>query len=191
MRRNLTTALQPEMTPIIIQTVQDYGKNLFRYIRKRVLNDADAEDVLQDVWMKFSHAMDAEPIEQVSSWLYAVARNRISDKQRKQSPAYLEDFSYESEDGTIDFRDILFSDDHTPETAYLKKVFWDALFSALAELPESQRTVFIKNELEDKSLQQIADESGQNIKTIISRKRYAVLHLRERLADLYRDLINY
>ncbi|PSL28622.1 RNA polymerase sigma factor [Dyadobacter jiangsuensis] len=177
--------------PNIIQTVASYGKQLLGFIRQRVNTDEDAEDILQDVWYQLSTVPEIEAIEQMSSWLYRVARNRIIDKYRKQKPESLEDFGYEDEDGEFHFKDILLADDNTPETAYLKDLLWEQLNIALDELPENQRQVFIWNELEDQTFQEIANRTGENIKTLISRKRYAVRHLRERLESVYREFVNY
>ncbi|MBG9374993.1 sigma-70 family RNA polymerase sigma factor [Panacibacter sp. DH6] len=175
----------------VVQAVKDYGRKLFGFIRGRVNTDEDAEDILQDVWYQFSNISATETIEQVSGWLFAVARNKITDRYRKKQPELIDDLGYEGEDGSFSFTDILLADDDNPETRHLKNIFWEELFAALDELPENQRNVFVQNELEDKTLQQIADELGENIKTIISRKRYAVQHLRKRLQHLYNDLINY
>lgn len=175
----------------IVQAVRDYSKKLFGFIRGKVNTDEDAEDILQDVWYQFSNTSTTETIEQVSGWLFAVARNKITDRYRKKQPELLDDYSYEDEDGELHFTDILLTDSNNPETEHLRNIFWEELFIALDELPENQRNVFVQNELEDKTLQQIADENGENLKTIISRKRYAVQHLRKRLQHLYNDLINY
>ena len=174
----------------IIQVVKEYGNRLFGFIRGRVNTDEDAEDILQDVWYQFTNTSASEAIEQVSGWLFAVARNKITDKYRKQKPALLDDYSYEHEDGEFHFKDILFLNDSNPETADLQKLFWEELFAALDELPENQRQVFVWNELEDMTLQGIADKTGENLKTIISRKRYTVQHLRKQLQYLYNDLLN-
>jgi len=171
----------------IVNAVQNYGKRLFSFIRSRVKNDQDAEDILQDVWYQLSSIIDTEPIEQLSAWLYRVSRNRIVDKKRKQSPQSLEDLAYEDENGEMVFPEALLSDVMNPETefeqAYLKEMF----FIALDELPEKQREVFVLNELEDMTLQEIADKNGESIKTIISRKRYAIAQLRERLQEIYNE----
>lgn len=162
---------------------------MFGFIRQRVNSDEDAEDVLQDVWYQLSSQPEVEAIEQIGSWLYRVARNRIVDGYRKQKPENLENFGYEDEDGELYFKDLLLADDGTPETEYLRELFWQQLMEALDELPENQRQVFVWNELEDETFQQIADRTGENIKTLISRKRYAVMHLRKRLGGLYQDLV--
>ncbi|QRR04176.1 sigma-70 family RNA polymerase sigma factor [Dyadobacter sandarakinus] len=176
--------------PNIIQTVRSYSKQLLGFIRQRVNTDEDAEDILQDVWYQLSNVPELDAIEQIGSWLYRVARNRIVDKYRKQKPESLEDFGYEDEDGMFSFKEILLADDTTPESAYLKELFWEQLTLALGELPEEQRQVFVWNELEDETFQQISDRTGVNIKTLISRKRYAVMHLRERLLSLYQEFVN-
>ena len=185
----MTVALTEEKSQNIIGTVQEYGKRLFSFIRNRVGTDEDAEDILQDVWYQFSNVADADSIQQVSSWLYTVARNKITDKYRKQKQAYIEDFVYEDEEGEINYKELLLSDPTTPEDIELRKIFWEELFRALDELPEEQRQVFVWNELEDMTFREISEKTGENIKTLISRKRYAVTHLRKRLENLYTDLI--
>jgi len=177
--------------PNIIQTVKAYGHQLLGFIRQRVNSEEDAEDILQDVWFQLSSVPEVEAIEQVGSWLYRVARNRIIDKYRKQRPESLEDYSYEDDEGEFYFKDILLADDGTPETVYMRELFWEQLTMALEELPENQRNVFIWNELEDQTFQEISDRTGDNIKTLISRKRYAVQHLRQRLETLYQEFVNY
>ncbi len=174
----------------IVGVVKDYSKRLFGFIRNRVKTDADAEDILQDVWYQFSRVAAVEPIEQLSGWLFRVARNRITDGYRKRRPDSLEDYAYENEDGETFFKDLFLASTDTPETEFSRQIFWENLFSALDELPENQRNVFVWNELEDQTLQEIADRSGENLKTIISRKRYAVVHLRRRLESFQNEFFN-
>ncbi len=169
----------------IKQAVQHYGKRLFAFIYSRVKNYEDAEDILQDVWYQLSSIIDTEPVEQLSAWLYRVSRNRIVDKYRKQTNLALEDMMYEDENGEMVMQEVLFSDYKLPDTELDRASFMESLFKALDELPQNQRDVFVWNELEDLTLQQIADKTGENIKTIISRKRYAVAHLRKRLQNYY------
>lgn len=176
--------------PRIVQVVKDYGSRLFRFIRGRVGSDEDAEDILQEVWYQLSYSVNIDEIGQISGWLYRVARNKIVDKYRKKKPDSLEDYRY-GEEGEFSLQEILLSDDGDPETEELKELFWQELFSALKELPENQRKVFVENELEDKTLQQIADETGEKLKTVISRKGYAVKHLRRRLEALYNEFLSY
>jgi len=161
------------------------------FIRQRVNSDEDAEDILQDVWYQLSSVPELEAIEQIGSWLYRVARNRITDKYRKKKTESLEDRGYEGEEGEFFFKDILLADDGTPETVYMRELFWEQLTLALDELPENQRQVFVWNELEDLTFQEISERTGENIKTLISRKRYAVQHLRSRLETLYHEFVNY
>ena len=174
----------------VAEAVKAYGKRLFRFVRGRVGNDADAEDIIQDVWYQFSRVIALQPIEQISGWLFRVARNRVSDQYRRNTPRSIEDFAYEDEEGERAFRDLLLFEGDTPESELLKKNIWDAFFAAIEELPAAQRDVFVWNELDGETLQSISDRTGENIKTIISRKRYAVLHLRERLDYLYQEIIN-
>ncbi len=175
----------------IIQTIKEFSQQLFGFIRSRVSTDEDAEDILQDVWYQFSNQPELDDIESVSGWLYRVARNKITDSFRKRKNKLLDDYAYEDEDGSLYLPDLLLEDINTPETEHLRNLFWKEMFAALEELPKKQRKVFIGNELEDMTLQEIADAEGENLKTIISRKRYAVLHLRKRLENIYNDIINY
>jgi RNA polymerase sigma factor (sigma-70 family) len=175
----------------IIQTVGQYGQQLLSFIRGKVRTDEDAEDILQDVWYQFSNLEEIEAIESVSGWLYQVAKNKITDRFRKKKSAHLEDYTFESENGEINFKEILLAETQTPEDAYFKKLFWEELMRSLEELPEKQRDVFIQNELEGIGLQEIADKTGESVKTIISRKGYAVKYLREKLNNLYKDFLNY
>jgi RNA polymerase sigma factor (sigma-70 family) len=123
--------------------------------------------------------------------LFRVARNRITDNYRKQKPDLLLDESFDNEENDgFDFKDILMAETVSPEDENLKEIFWEALFEALDELPENQKNVFVWNELEDQTLQEISDRTGVNIKTLISRKRYAVQHLRTRLKTLYDEFFD-
>jgi RNA polymerase sigma factor (sigma-70 family) len=171
----------------IQHAVQEYGKRLLSFIRTRVKNDQDAEDILQDVWYQLSSIIDSEPIVQLSSWLYRVSKNKIVDKNRKMAPQSLADFAFEDEEGDMIYPEALLSDSSDPETELEKSAIRESLYSALNELPEKQRDVFVWNELEEMTLQEIADKTGESIKTIISRKRYAVAHLRKRLQGFYKD----
>ena len=177
----------------IIQTIASYGKSLLGFIRKRVKSDADAEDILQDVWYQFSSVVNAQPIEQTSAWLYKVARNKILDKHKKHTETLLDDMLPDdgTDDDAPDFKAILFTDATTPETEYLRNLFWEQLFIALDELPEVQKQVFIWQELEDMPFEEIAQLTGENINTLVSRKRYAVVHLRKRLKQLYEEITEY
>lgn len=186
----MPTEMAEEGRQNITSVVKEYSNRLFRFIRTRVPNTADAEDILQEVWYQFSNVVDTQPIEQVSGWLFRVARNRITDRYRKKKEDLLEDFVYEGEEGDFFLQDILTADNSSPETEMLQQLFWEVLFEALEELPEKQREVFVWNELEDQTFQEISDRTGVNIKTLISRKRYAVQHLRTRLQPLYEEFFD-
>ena len=173
----------------ITDAVSEYGKKLFGFIRNKVPTNADAEDIFQDVWYQFSNVVDTQPIEQVSGWLFRVARNRVTDNFRKKKPDLIEDYAYEDEDGDTHYNGIFLGELPTPEDEELRELFWEELYAALEELPDNQRNVFVWNELEDKTFQEISDETGVNIKTLISRKGYAVKHLRKRLESLYREFL--
>ncbi|HEV8286763.1 MAG TPA: sigma-70 family RNA polymerase sigma factor [Chitinophagaceae bacterium] len=186
----MTISMADQRKQNIIQAVRDYGKRLFYFIRGRVNTDEDAEDILQDVWYQFSNVLENEPIEQTSAWLFRVARNRIIDKYRKRRTESLEEEMFTDDDeGGFSLKEILLAENATPETEHLRNLFWEQLFSALDELPEEQRQVFVWNELEDISFNKIAKRTGEKINTLISRKRYAVLHLRKRLEQLYKEII--
>jgi RNA polymerase sigma factor (sigma-70 family) len=172
----------------ISATFKDYGKRLWKFVRNKVSTNEDAEDILQDVWYQFSSLSSIDELENISGWLYKTARNRVTDSYRKKRTDSLEDYLYEGEEGEINFREILLMNDDDPALGLFKELFWEALVNALEELPENQKQVFILNELEDVTLQEIADKTGENLKTIISRKGYAVKHLRRRLAYLYNEI---
>ncbi len=171
--------------------VRQYGQRLFGFVRSRVSTNADAEDIIQEVWYQFSRVVDLDSIEQVNAWLFRVARNKVTDNYRKKRSDSLEDYRYENEEGDSHFKDILLAEFPSPEDEHLKELFWEELFAALEELPENQREVFVWNELEDQTFQEISDRTGVNIKTLISRKRYAVQHLRKRLQALYDEFLSY
>jgi RNA polymerase sigma factor (sigma-70 family) len=176
----------------IASVVSRFGKRLLGFIRQRVGNETDAEDILQDVWYQLTTTVDTEPIEQISGWLFAVARNKIIDRYRKRRPESLEPMLRDGEDPTApDLTGILLDDSQNPETANLRALFWKTLQEALDELPEEQRMVFIWNELEDIPFKEIASMTGENVNTLISRKRYAVLYLREKLLTLYNEIIEH
>ena len=173
----------------ITSTIRQFSRKLFGFVRDKVKSTEDAEDILQDVWMQLTNLSNIGDLENVSAWLYEVARNKITDKSRKKTNLALEDFSYENEEGEFNFKEILLLDDtNNPELGFFKEIFWKEFQTALDELPENQREVFLLNEMEDMTLQQIADQKGENLKTIISRKGYAVKHLRNKLSYLYEEL---
>lgn len=181
----------------VAKLIVEYQPRLKAFIRKRVSNKEDADDILQDVFyqlVKVDNLMN--PIEQVAAWLYRVARNKIINskvkKREKELPYYQND---ESDDDVLkDFSEILFSKDSaapSPETDYLRSLVWTELEDALSELPPEQREVFEKTELEGMPVKELSKETGIAVNTLLSRKHYAVLHLRKRLAELYNDIIYY
>jgi RNA polymerase sigma factor (sigma-70 family) len=188
---NISATMAAERTNIITQTIKAYSRRLLGFIKQRVSGNEDAEDILQDVFYQF--AGNTEPIEQVGSWLFAVARNKITDKYRKQKLPLADDvFGFvESDEENFDWREMLLASDANPETEYLRNLFWEELKTALEELPEEQKAVFIQNEIEGVAFKDIAEKTGLSVATLISRKRYAVLHLRERLQVLKDELLNY
>lgn len=184
-----TASMSDERHFSITETVQQFGKRLFGFVREKVKTTEEAEDILQDVWYQFSRLSNLDELENVSAWLYRVAQNRVTDNYRKKKTENLEDFTYENDENEISFKEILLLDENaSPELAIFKEEFWSELMQALDELPENQKEVFLLNEIEDFTLQEIADQKGENLKTIISRKGYAVKHLRKRLQHLYNEL---
>ena len=184
-----TASMSDERHFSITETVQQFGKRLFGFVRVKVKTTEEAEDILQDVWYQFSRLSNLDELENVSAWLYRVAQNRVTDNYRKKKTENLEDFTYENDENEISFKEILLLDENaSPELALFKEEFWNELMQALDELPENQKEVFLLNEIEDFTLQEIADQKGENLKTIISRKGYAVKHLRKRLQHLYNEL---
>jgi RNA polymerase sigma factor (sigma-70 family) len=170
--------------------VAEERSRLLGFIRRRVRDSADVEDLLQEV---FSELVQANrllmPIEHVTGWLFRVARNRITDLFRKRRPEAFSDAAVEDEDGELlRIEDLLPSPDAGPEALYARHVLLDELELALDELPDEQRDVFVAHELEGRSFKELAAESGVNVNTLLSRKRYAVLHLRERLQTFYDEL---
>ena len=184
-----TASMTQERNFSIAETVQQFGKKLLGFIRGKVKTTEEAEDILQDVWYQFNRLSNLDELENVSAWLYRVAQNRVTDNYRKKKTENLEDFTYENDENEISFKEILLLDENaSPELALFKEEFWSELMQALDELPENQKEVFLLNEIEDFTLQEIADQKGENLKTIISRKGYAVKHLRKRLQHLYNEL---
>jgi len=170
--------------------VTNYSRRLLGFIRKRVRNEADAEDILQDVFYQLLG--NKEPIDQITAWLFTVARNKIIDRKRKKQPLPMDGLFSETEDGEInDFLDVFLDDSSNPETIYLRNLFQETLKEALEELPAEQKQAFVLNEMDGISFKQISEETGIPLNTLISRKRYAVLHLRTKLADLHDALKNY
>ena len=171
----------------ISDVVNRERSRLRNFIRRRVPDPADAEDIVQEVFYELVEANRLlMPIEHVTGWLYRVARNRITDLFRKKKPVPFSDAAVEDEAGELlRIEDLLPSPDAGPEALYVRNVLLEELEFALAELPREQREVFVAHELEGRSFKELSAESGVNVNTLLSRKRYAVLHLRERLQSIY------
>jgi len=170
----------------ISEVIQQERLRLLNFIRKRVDDEGDAEDILQDVFYELTEAYRLmRPIEQMGAWLYRVARNRIIDRFRKKTPA--KEIALNDDQGVPGLEDLLPSPDAGPEALYARGVIFDELDAALEELPEEQRDVFVAHEMDGKSFKQLAEETGLSVNTLLSRKHYAILHLRRRLEAIYEE----
>jgi RNA polymerase sigma factor (sigma-70 family) len=183
--------MAPEQDQRISDVVKQEQSRLRNFIRRRVPDSRDAEDILQDVFYELVEANRLlMPIGHVTGWLFRVARNRIIDLFRKKKPDAFSDATVEDEGGELlQIEDLLPSPDAGPEALYARGVLLDELELALEELPDEQREVFVAHELEGLSFKEIAAETGVSVNTLLSRKRYAVLHLRERLQSIYDEFM--
>lgn len=178
-------ALMTEQNKRIAETVSRERGRLKNFIRQRVSDASEAEDILQDVFFEFVEAYRLpEPIEQVGAWLYRVARNRIIDRFRKKKEVSLEAITGENDDENW-LDSVLPAQEDGAEASYARAVLFGELMNALAELPKEQREVFIANELDGRSFKELAEETGVNMSTLLARKRYAVRHLRNKLQAIY------
>jgi RNA polymerase sigma factor (sigma-70 family) len=173
----------------ISEVIKREQSRLLNFIRRRVPDPRDAEDVLQEVFYELVEANRLlMPIEHVTGWLFRVARNRITDLFRKKKPENFSDAAVANDDKELlQLEDLLPSPDAGPDALYARSVLLDELEFALDELPDEQREVFVGHELEGRSFKQMAGETGVSVNTLLSRKRYAVLHLRERLQSIYHE----
>ena len=172
----------------ISEAVEREQSRLRNFIRKRILDENDAEDILQDVFYELVQTYRLmKPVEQVGAWLYRVARNRIIDRFRKRKPEGAPRYgsAQEEEGERFPWEELLPSPDAGPEAAYAREILLEEIDAALDELPEEQRKVFVAHELEGRSFNDLAAESGLSVNTLLSRKHYAVLHLRRRLRAIY------
>ncbi len=180
--------------PHIAEIIRNYGSRLSGFIQKRVRNSEDAEDILQEVYYQLANADRLlKPIDQMAAWLFTVARNRITDLYRKNKAESMPEYLAETEDNNhfAELSHLMFDNGTTPEDNYLRSMVWIELEKALNELPEEQRKVFELTEMEGLSFKTISEQTGVPVNTLISRKRYAVLILRERLQLIYDELINF
>ena len=191
MDTTVVTNMARQQNDAIEKTVLRERGRLLSFIRKRVADDEEAEDILQDVFFQFVEAYRAiESIERVTSWLFTVARNKITDRYRKKKPEPLRRniAQRDPDEGKLMLEDILPDSTHHQDDELMRAVILNAIDEALEELPDAQRQVFVWHEFEDKSFKEISALTGDSVNTLLSRKRYAILHLRERLQALYNEL---
>lgn len=192
---NLGILMSERQQLIINEAVDKERGRLLRFIRTKVANEEDAQDILQDVFYQLAsnHGI-VEGIENMTAWLFRVARNRIIDTYRKKKPESIDTsgIGNDEEDGDsylAQIGAISAVRDDDPDALYERSLVWETLYEALSELPEEQRLVFELHELESKSFNEISELTGVGVNTLLSRKRYAVLHLRERMRDLYEEMM--
>lgn len=185
-------SMASEQNERIEETVQKERKRLLNFIRQRVTNVADAEDILQDVFYQFTeYSRLGSQIDSLTGWLFAVTRNKITDWFRKKRETSFSDHVQE-----YDGSEPLFLSEILPDHAagadvpMIRKILSESILEAVEELPEEQRTVFLQHEVAGKSFKEMSAATGVPVNTLLSRKRYAVLYLRERLAELYKELLN-
>ena len=175
--------------------VKEHRPRLKSFIRKRVPNKEDAEDILQDVFYQLIKTVKdtVNPIEQVTAWLYRVTRNIIINKSKKKQEEELPSYQYDEDENILkEFSEVLFNNDNsTPETEYLHSLVWQELETALSELPAEQREIFELTELEGLPVKEISKTTGVPVNTLLSRKHYAIKHLRKRLEVLYNEMLYY
>jgi RNA polymerase sigma factor (sigma-70 family) len=174
--------------------VQERAK-LLGFIRNRVSNLEEAEDILQDVFYQFVSGFNGiESLDRITSWLYSVARNKIIDRYRRDAARPKQaDFEMAAgkEDGVpLTLQEILPDLDNSPESLLLREAIWDEITDALSELPRDQREIFVQNEIEEKSFREISESTGVSINTLLSRKRYAIIALRKRLQKFYDEILS-
>jgi RNA polymerase sigma factor (sigma-70 family) len=169
--------------------IERYRTRLARFIRRRVPDRFDAEDILQEVFYEFVETGEPDySIEQIGAWLFRVARNRITDLFRKKKPVLFADLeTVQSDDGNFSFEDLLPSPEAGPDAVFARGILMRELADAIDELPKEQRQVFIAHEIEGRSFKEMAAETGEGVSTLLSRKHYAVLHLRKRLEEIHRE----
>lgn len=176
----------------ISRTVNQERKRLLNFIRKRVPSDEEAEDIMQDVFYQLvSTYRMMKPVEQVTAWMFTVARNKITDFFRKKKTDRLEDMGFEDDDRERSYiEELLPSQEDGPDAVFVRNVIVQELDRALQELPQEQREVFVMYEYEGRSFKEISEITGVQVNTLISRKRYALLYLRERLNEIYEEFIH-
>ncbi len=187
--------LSPEMSAqrkvIVEQTVKAERNRLLNFIKKRVSDPGDAEDILQDVFFQLWRGYDTiDSIEKITSWMFRVARNKIIDRYRKLKPksfSELESARYD-DDAPLLLADIIGDTSSSPDDIYTRELIWESIEELLEEMPKEQRDVFVWHELEDLSFREMSEKTGTSTNTLLSRKRYAVNYLRKRLQYLYNEI---
>lgn len=190
LQNNMSADLSDSLN--VSEIFNKYQAQLRGFISKRVVSKEDSEDILQNVFYQLSKVDPlVNPINQISGWLYAVARNQIADWGRRQKNEEMPVFSpNEENDFLTEVTEVLLANDQSPETAYIRSMVWTELDKALEELPPLQRDIFELTELQGFSFKEISESTGMPINTLLSRKRYAILYLRDRLKTLYEDLLD-
>lgn len=185
--------MSPANEAVISKTVKKERNRLFNFIRKRVNSNLDAEDILQDVFYQLVRVSDdINTIEKMSAWLFKVARNRITDLYRKKKSYTFSDMQLANDgldEESLSFEAYIPDLNDLPDALFTREMVWDVLEEGLNELPEAQRLVFTKHEFDDLSFKEIAAQTGETVNTLISRKRYAILHLRKKLNELYNEIL--
>jgi RNA polymerase sigma factor (sigma-70 family) len=188
----LNSTMSVQQDELIRDTVKKERGRLLDFIRKRVSSEEDAEDILQDVFYELVETYRLmKPVEKVASWMFTVARNKITDRYRKKKTLSLENqlgFSAEDEGERLDFAELLEDYSESADSELIRNIIVEALDEALDDLPAEQRDVFILHEVEDRSFQEISEMTGVSVNTLLSRKRYAVLYLRKRLKLVYEEI---
>ena len=184
-------AIMKRQNAEITQTVRQERSRLLSFIQQRIPDREEAEDILQDVFYQFTEAYRTiNSIERVTSWLFTVARNKITDRYRKKRPEPFsqKEIATDDEGEGLRLEDILPDVSGSPDSDMMRAMIWSAIEEALDELPKMQREVFVMHEFEDRSFKEISAQTGVTVNTLLSRKRYAILYLRKRLQGLYDEL---
>lgn len=191
--RTISLEMTQNQNDSIGEVVQENGKKLLEFIRHRVREPEEAEDIFQDVMIELTQSYRLmQPIEKMAAWLYKVARNKIIDNYRKKKPTRLDDqliFRRNDESEHLYLQDLLQSSSQSPDSDFDQALIFEAIQLALSELPAEQRDVFTQHELEGKSFKEMTEETGLSTNTLLSRKRYAILALRNKLQFLYDELM--
>ena len=183
--------MSAERRVLVEQTVTAERNRLFNFIKKRVADPGDAEDILQDVFYQLWQGYDTiENVERITSWLFRVARNKIIDRYRKLKPTPFSEIERirSGDEAPLLLADVIGDTSTSPDDVYTRELIWESIEEVLAELPKSQREVFVWHELEDLSFREMSERTGDSINTLLSRKRYAVNYLRKRLQNLYNEI---